>query len=510
MTNWATPANGASVFSVSSTYNPGGNPYVSTNIIDGNDATPWVSNANPVTGINAIIDLGSARSVAAARVLEQGHEDQWDLGYSSSSSGPWTVVASGMGPVDVKVDLAAPVSARYWRLIYTASDGTGNGLYALELLDTVFTRTAPVDWARDINGGVVSVSSTWSTNKARQVIDGDDNTVWVSNDNALSGNTWAQIRFGGVVPTITAVRVKNSVYTNTWKVQSSPNGSAWTDQMTGSGPNDTTTTLAAPVTQPYWRLVYMTGSSGNQLNVLELLGAGAPAAFPAVATESSGATLTGNSVTVNLPSGIVAGDIVVIFFVCGYDTCTIGFPAGWTVSDMQNTTSPNRPHLLVARRVCDGSEGASISVSRSGGDGREGMAYIAHRITGGASVAVSAGTQGDSSTGANPASLNPAWGVKNVLWYAVRANEYPNTGGAIPSGYGNLEEVLAFFDGGSSYSDASSSLSVTRRQLAAATEDPGIFASYSKRWCAFTVAVEPGGAGSGGGGGGARSSIVIT
>ena len=271
VTNWATPGNGASVFSVSSTYNPGGNPYAPANIIDGNDATPWISNVNGVTGTNAIIDLGQARSVAAARVLNLTYFNTFDLESSSSSGGPWTRRASGASKADIKLDFAAPVSARYWRLIYT-SGGNGNELYGLELLDVVHSRTAPVDWGLLVNGGSPAVSSSFA-GSAYDPFDGNDATVWVSNDNNLSGNTWARVFLGGVVPPIYSIRVKNVTYTNGWKVQSSPDASTWTDRMTGSGPNDTTTILGAPVTEPYWRVVYISGSSGNGLATFSLFGA---------------------------------------------------------------------------------------------------------------------------------------------------------------------------------------------------------------------------------------------
>ncbi|MGB8248635.1 MAG: hypothetical protein WCE98_11555, partial [Chlorobium sp.] len=81
---------------------------------------------------------------------------------------------------------------------------------------------------------------------------------------------------------------------------------------------------------------------------------------PNVITKSSGHTVQGGtSQTVNLPSGIVAGDLLVIFI--HTISATLTRPDGWT----SLASFSNDGTAYVWGRIADGSEGASLSVGVS-------------------------------------------------------------------------------------------------------------------------------------------------
>lgn len=214
--------------------------------------------------------------------------------------------------------------------------------------------------------------------------------------------------------------------------------------------------------------------------------------FPVVASGASANNIFASPVSVSFGAALAAGDVAMAFIAAsGTGADTITFPAGWTSASIQNTTNPVRPHLVVGYKVCDGSEGSSISVTVTNNNNQaQSVCWIAYRLTGAKAVEVSAGTQFDSGAPPNSASLTPSWGAKDTLWFSAEANENAPTGGAVPAGYGNTDEAIGLFNGVTG-NDAASSLRVARRQLNATSDDPGAFAATGKRWAAFTVAVQP-------------------
>lgn len=207
-----------------------------------------------------------------------------------------------------------------------------------------------------------------------------------------------------------------------------------------------------------------------------------PSTFPVVAAENGGNNTSDSTEhTVNLPSGIQSGDLLLVIFNAD-STPTITFPEGWT--QLFQTLGPTTyKHMFGAwYRIADGEEGATITVTTSAS---EQSAHTSYRITdysGTPEVGTSSATFNSSP---NPPSLAPSWGAKDTLWFAV-------------CGYGNNYTITAYptdyTDGRNDYADSTHGCGVgsARRELNAASEDPGTFTlSGDMRWVANTVAIQP-------------------
>jgi hypothetical protein len=153
-----------------------------------------------------------------------------------------------------------------------------------------------------------------------------------------------------------------------------------------------------------------------------LIGSGAPP-FPVVQANATTLDLTLNlTANVNLPAGIVAGDLLLLFacFTGGASTIpTITTPAGWTLLTANGLGAATRN--FIAWKTATGAEGASVAITTNIATSR---GAVALRITGhdpsGAAAILIAG-QGDGGTPnkfPNPPSLTATWGVRSTLWLA--------------------------------------------------------------------------------------------
>ena len=215
-------------------------------------------------------------------------------------------------------------------------------------------------------------------------------------------------------------------------------------------------------------------------------------AFPAI-----GSTATTNGVTattapvVNLPSGIVAGQTLIVLIRVA-SAGAIGWPAGWTEL-FDDASDASNDQTACAWRKADGTEGATITLSSANAK----FAAIAFRITGATDPTVTAPVFATLATGTSanpdPGSLTPAGGAKDYLWLAVGGWEGEQTSppGTFPANY-TLSQIGA--DSGVAGSIATNCrVAGAGRQLNAATENPGTYTiSVSDDWTATTIAVYPG------------------
>lgn len=189
----------------------------------------------------------------------------------------------------------------------------------------------------------------------------------------------------------------------------------------------------------------------------------------------SGTTVTSSSV--NLPSGIASGNLLLVFATFDGPPGTITWPAGWT----QLYAADNTAGSAAAYRIANGSEGASITVSWENAR-RTGWRSL--RITGNhASNAPQMATANfTNSANPNPPNLSPSWGEDNTLWIAT-FHSRAATVSSYPSNYTDNQ-----------YNKTTNpSLGQATRKLLAAAEDPGTFTlSTTETGVASTVAVRPG------------------
>ncbi len=199
--------------------------------------------------------------------------------------------------------------------------------------------------------------------------------------------------------------------------------------------------------------------------------------FATVATTNSGTDASRTSHTVNLPSGILSGHLLIVIFT-EIGNSTITFPAGWT-SLFTQTGQGSTPTLTARYRVADGTEGSTITVSTGSSVA---TSHISYRITGysGTPEVGSATVGGDSSP--DPASLSASWGYWNNLWLAIEGASGAVSLSSYPSGFGSGLNA-----GGGTCLTASARLNSTE-----AAVDSGAFTnSTPSYWVANTIVIKP-------------------
>lgn len=221
-------------------------------------------------------------------------------------------------------------------------------------------------------------------------------------------------------------------------------------------------------------------------------------AFPTVAGETGDIRLTSSTTqNVILPTPIDAGDLLLIFLATdGAPTYT--WPSGWNQAgnNLFSVASGTAVKMEGKQRVADGSEdGGTVAVTTSAS---EAMAYVTVRITGWHGTTPAEAATASNTTKPDPPSLNPTgWDAEDTLWFCVGCTDTGGTDNddisAISANY-TLVDTLQ-----NSGTDAGGvNLGVGRRNLNAASEDPGVYTTATNEdTCAATVAVRPAAAAAG-------------
>lgn len=175
----------------------------------------------------------------------------------------------------------------------------------------------------------------------------------------------------------------------------------------------------------------------------------------ATSTQTSDTT----SHPINMPSGIVAGNSLLLTF--SVDTGTLpATPAGWTVVDSQVAPS-SAFYSIIFKKTAEGGDTVTVTTV-----GAERSAAICMRISPATHMYVSKTTQGDTTSPDCP-SLSPGVGINSFLWLACYASSADNTVTAPPSGYTTVAAV------NSTSATNGVSCSVCQKTSTASSEDPG-------------------------------------
>ena len=209
-------------------------------------------------------------------------------------------------------------------------------------------------------------------------------------------------------------------------------------------------------------------------------------AFPVVEATNTSLEDAGNvtSHTVNLPSDIVSGELLIVCFSKdgGFGT---SWPEGW-IEFFEGQVGGGHNTLALAYREADGTEGSTITVTTSSSDR---STHVSYRISGAEDPDTQAPethafTGGDDAN-PDPANLTPTGGAKDYLWIAVEGHDRNHSLDAIPTDYTN---ALGIVGGGAN----SCGINSGRRNLNASSENPGTFTiGGSDTWIAQTIAVHP-------------------
>ena len=213
-------------------------------------------------------------------------------------------------------------------------------------------------------------------------------------------------------------------------------------------------------------------------------------AFPVVESVTITANLTnaGNDgYEVNLPATIKADDLLIVIlsvYRFGLVASDGSVPSGWTKIAYREDSILS---WLVAYKQASGSEGATLNVAVRDSTTRRAAAQV-YRITGWNSVEFPTFVMGVTST-PNPPNVTASWGVADNLFLALGgAADDDESWTSAPSNYTNLTSTLS--GGGTNNSACTGS---ARRELAAASDNPGTFTlSGVERWAVTTCVIEPG------------------
>lgn len=217
-------------------------------------------------------------------------------------------------------------------------------------------------------------------------------------------------------------------------------------------------------------------------------------AFPVVAASAAGpnnsTTPTASSFSATLPSGIVSGSLVVVAVTRYSSADDISFPAGWTEFGGSDIAGPtNSIRMAFAYRFCNGSEGASITISLAGA--ASGYAWSTFRLIDHhpSTPPELLGTATGTSANPNSGSGDPTgWETVDTLWMAFAGwTGVSNNRTGLPSGYTSISDAATDNAGGHPNRHASA-----WKKSAAASEDAGQWAiTTSAPWIATMVAVAP-------------------
>lgn len=209
-------------------------------------------------------------------------------------------------------------------------------------------------------------------------------------------------------------------------------------------------------------------------------------AFPTVQTTNTGANSTaGTSHPISMPSGITAGDLLIIFFTDSLGTgSTNSFSGGFsTLPKGDNGTIVGSQ---IAYKTAAGGDTCTVTTT-----GTTKSAHQSYRISGWHGTTIpEQGTwaTGASGTSADPPSLNPTnWDVEDTLWLETASNGNSPNYTAGSTNYTDFIHSEATGGGGATQCN----LGTARRNLAAASDDPDAFAGATVDWVANLLAIRP-------------------
>ncbi len=428
----------------------------------------------------------------------------------------WSTASNGLPSARTKFGAAS------WnnRLYVVAGEGTGTGCTG-GVCATVYV-------SPQLNSGG-NISSAWSTSSPNIMVERSGAAVTAYGNNLYlfggydgtsyyhSDSQYAQINAStGAVGnwTFSSSLTKPVAFGNAFAA----NGYMY---LLGGRSSDTTcdpTTFVAPISanttvasgnmptgigawyeanQKYAGARYGAGSLFYDGKVYVVGGACASMSTPTVTsitTTNTGAGFATDSTTHNvaMPGTTAAGDLLLMFF--SYDSNgnpTVTDPdgaGGWTELTAVNSATNGAIGSIWAK-VATGSDGATVNFATSNTQSGAAQVYRIPAaswygdIANGISVASGAGA---TTASPNPPSLTTSWGNSPNLWIAYAAGGTHTGVSSYPANYTNGSHA----SGNTTTNGAS--VSTARRELEAATEDPGTFTMASSQTSvAFTVAIRP-------------------
>ncbi|WP_443057279.1 discoidin domain-containing protein [Streptomyces sp. NBC_00669] len=207
--------------------------------VDGDTGTRWSSAASDPQWLE--VDLGASATITSVTL-------NWETAYAtgfkiqlSSDGANWTDAYSTTTGTGGKQTVSVNGSGRYVRMYGTArATGYGYSLWEFQVYGSAGGTTPPSGATLISQGRPATASSTENAGTpASAAVDGDTGTRWSS---AASDPQWLQVDLGAT-STISSVTLNwETAYGKSFKIQTSADGSTWTDvysTTTGTGGNQT-------------------------------------------------------------------------------------------------------------------------------------------------------------------------------------------------------------------------------------------------------------------------------
>lgn len=172
----------------------------------------------------------------------------------------------------------------------------------------------------------------------------------------------------------------------------------------------------------------------------------------------------------NMPSGISAGDLLLVSVACDQNP-TVSAGSDWTkMGQASNSTVVTG---AIFWKFAAGSDTITITTSSN-----QQISAVLLRISGGSTPTGSSAN--GSSTNSNPPSHTS--GETSTLWIATRAGDSTVVATAAPASFGNLQTATAGGTSGASSNTAEQTTSNT-------TLNPGTFTSNTEQWVSWTIGI---------------------
>lgn len=217
-------------------------------------------------------------------------------------------------------------------------------------------------------------------------------------------------------------------------------------------------------------------------------------AFPTVVTRatSSQTSTSATAQVVTLPSGIAAGDLIIVSIGGGTTGNSYSWPGSWVENSDFEITTGETEGMTTGYLWAVGGE-TSVTVTSSVG-GR--TTHCSVRISGAENPSTTAPdiatTSGGGAPEGDPPTLTPAAGAKDYLWIATASSANGGTYTAAPTDYTNLQTVNS-----GATTSSHTCTGMAERALNTTNQDPAAFThddATSRDWCSATIAIHPAGA----------------
>lgn len=210
--------------------------------------------------------------------------------------------------------------------------------------------------------------------------------------------------------------------------------------------------------------------------------------YPTIVTNTNTSFGSSSSSFVcNLPSGITAGDLLILSISGARGDRPFNTPAGWTSLAQPTSGSGSTGHRqLVIYKTADGTE-TSVTVTTSGGN-QNAAASLACRISDWSGTPEANTSSGNNGTSLDGPSLTPSWGAEKTLFLDFTGCSQARNWTASASGWTALTGTA----GGSVDNDDSARIECAWLQSDAGSADPGAqtIDNSTTSWTAVTVAIK--------------------